>query len=57
MPITGRIELGAGAEIKDLPPVRILAAVHKGGYETLHLTYKELFDYLMKKGMEAYWPN
>jgi effector-binding domain-containing protein len=56
IPITGRMEADGGMEIKSLPPARVLAVVHKGSYETLHLTYKELFDYIMKNGMEFAGP-
>lgn len=37
IPITGRIEVDEGMEVKNLPPARVLAVVHKGSYETLHL--------------------
>lgn len=50
IPITGRIEVDSGMEVKNLPPVRVIAVVHKGSYETLHMTYKDLFDYMMKRG-------
>lgn len=56
IPITGRIEVGAGAEVKNLPEARVLAVVHKGSYETLHITYKETFDYMMKNGLEFSGP-
>ena len=35
IPITGRIEVDVGVEVKNLLPVRVLAVVHKGSYETL----------------------
>ena len=57
IPITGRIEVDAGMEVKNLPPVRVLTVVHKGSYETLHVTYKELFDYMIKEGMEFSGPG
>ena len=57
LPITGRIEVDAGMEVKNLPAIRVLAVVHKGSYETLHVTYKELFDYMMKNGMEFCAPS
>ncbi len=57
LPITGRIEVDAGMEVKNLPAIRVLAVVHKGSYETLHVTYKELFDYMMKNGMEFSAPS
>jgi effector-binding domain-containing protein len=57
IPITGRIEVDEVMEVKNLPPVRVLAVVHKGSYDTLHLTYKELYDYMMKKGMEFAGPG
>ena len=50
IPITGRIEVDGGMEVKNLPSVRVIAVVHKGSYETLHMTYKDLFDYMMKRG-------
>ena len=57
LPITGRIEVDTGMEVKNLPAIRVLAVVHKGSYETLHVTYKELFDYMMKNGMEFNAPS
>ncbi|MHC1688902.1 MAG: MerR family transcriptional regulator [Methanothrix sp.] len=51
------IEVDAGMEVKNLPAIRVLAVVHKGSYETLHVTYKELFDYMMKNGMEFSAPS
>jgi effector-binding domain-containing protein len=56
IPITGRIEVDAGTEVKSLPGAKVLAVVHKGSYETLHLTYKEIFDYTMKSGLEFAGP-
>ncbi len=56
IPITGRIEVDAGAEVKSLAGAKVLAVVHKGSYETLHLTYKEIFDYMMKNGLEFAGP-
>jgi effector-binding domain-containing protein len=56
IPITGRMEVDGEVEVRNLPPARVLAVVHKGSYETLHLTYKELFEYMMKKGMEFAGP-
>jgi effector-binding domain-containing protein len=57
IPITGRIEVDEGMEVKNLPPARVLAVVHKGSYETLHMTYKDLYDYMMKNGMEFAGPG
>lgn len=56
-PIAGRIEVEAGMEVKNLPGARVLSVVHKGSYETLHLTYKALFDDMMKNGMEFCGPS
>lgn len=56
IPITGRIEVDAGAEVKSLAGAKVLAVVHKGSYETLHLTYKEIFNYMMKSGIEFAGP-
>jgi len=57
IPITGRIEVDEGMEVKNLPPARVLAVVHKGSYETLHLTYKKVYDYMMKNRMEFAGPG
>ena len=57
IPITGRIEVDEGMEVKNLPPVRVLAVVHKGSYETLHLTYKDLYEHMIKNGMEFAGPG
>ncbi len=56
IPIIGRIEVTGGAEVKNLPGARVLAVVHKGSYETLHLTYKEIFDYMARSGLEFAGP-
>jgi effector-binding domain-containing protein len=56
IPITGRIEVAEGAEVKILPGAKVLAVVHKGSYETLHLTYKEIFDFMAKSGLEFAGP-
>ena len=57
IPVTGRIEVDAGVNVKNLPPVRVLAVVHKGSYDTLHLTYKDLYEYMMKNRMEFAGPG
>lgn len=56
IPITGRIDAADGAEVRNLPAAKVLAIIHKGSYDTLHLTYKELFDLMMKKGFEFAGP-
>lgn len=56
IPITGRIEVDSSAEVKSLPASRVLAVIHKGIYDTLHMTYKEIFDYIMKGGLEFAGP-
>jgi effector-binding domain-containing protein len=57
IPITGRIEVDEGMEVKNFPPARVLAVVHKGSYETLHMTYKDLYEYIVKNGMEFAGPG
>ncbi len=57
IPITGRIEVDEDMEVKNLPPARVLAVVHKGSYDTLHLIYKDLYEYMMKNGMEFAGPG
>jgi effector-binding domain-containing protein len=57
IPITGRIEVDEGMEVKNLPPARVLAVVHKGSYDTLLLTYKDLYEYMIKNGMEFAGPG
>ncbi len=56
IPVTGRVVVDGKAEIKNLPGAKVLAAVHKGSYETLHITYKELFDHMMKNSLEPNGP-
>lgn len=52
LPVTGRIEVDdPRAEVKNLPAARILSAVHKGSYETLNITYKSIFEHLIKNSM------
>jgi len=57
IPITGRIEVDEGMEVKNLPPARVLAVVHKGSYDTLILTYKDIYEYMIKNGMEFNGPG
>lgn len=57
IPIIGPVEVGdPNIEIKKLPAVRVLSAVHKGSHELLHVTYKDLFDYMAKDGLEFQAP-
>jgi DNA-binding transcriptional MerR regulator len=42
--------------IKEVPALRVISKREKGSYETLHLTYKEIFDYMMKSGLEFAGP-
>ncbi|HWQ19946.1 MAG TPA: GyrI-like domain-containing protein [Methanotrichaceae archaeon] len=57
LPITGRIEVDdPRVEVKTLPSVRVLSAVHKGSYDTLHITYKSIFEHLVKNNMELEGP-
>lgn len=57
IPIAGRIEVDEGMEVKNLPPVRVLAVVHKGSYDTLILTYREIWDFMAKRGMQLAGPG
>lgn len=53
VPITGRIEVDdPGIEVKNLPGVKVLAVLHNGSYENLHLTYKEILEHMTKSGLE-----
>ncbi len=56
IPITGRIEVDSSSEVKILPAAKVLAVIHKGSYEKLNLTYKEIFDYMIKSGLEFAGP-
>lgn len=56
IPVTGKIVVDGMAEVKNLPGAKVLAVVHKGSYETLHITYKELFDHMMKNNLEPNGP-
>ena len=49
--------MDVGVEVRDLPPFRVLAIVHKGSCDTLRLTYKKLYDYMMKRGMAFPGPS
>ena len=57
IPITGRIEVDEGMEVKNLPPARVLAVVHKGNYDTLIQTYKDIYEYMIKNEMEFAGPG
>ncbi len=56
IPITGRVEVESSTDVKSLPAAKVLAVVHKGSYDTLHMTYKEIFEYIMEGGMEFAGP-
>jgi DNA-binding transcriptional MerR regulator len=42
--------------IKEVPALRVISRRDKGSYETMYLTYKEIFEYMMKMGIETTGP-
>jgi effector-binding domain-containing protein len=57
VPVVGRLEIGdLGMELKNLPETRVLSVVHKGSYETLHMTYRDIFKHMMKGCIEIAGP-
>ena len=49
IPITGRIEVDEGSGSQESSTCPVLALCTKEATTRLHLTYKELYDYMMKK--------
>jgi DNA-binding transcriptional MerR regulator len=46
-------EGGAGVEYKKLPPAHVASILHKGPYETLGRSYKEVYERVEKNGYKA----
>lgn len=57
VPVVGRLEIvDPKMELKRLDETKVLSVVHKGSYETLYLTYRDIFKHMMKSGMETAGP-
>lgn len=53
VPITGKVTLSDPSfEVKNLPKRKVASLVHKGSYETIGMAYKNLYEYIMKNGLE-----
>ncbi len=57
VPVVGKLEVGdPKMELKSLAETKVLSVVHKGSYETLYMTYRDIFKHMMKSGMEIAGP-
>jgi effector-binding domain-containing protein len=57
VPVVGRLEIGdPKMELKSLAETKVLSVVHKGSYETLFMTYRDIFKYMAKSSMETAGP-
>ncbi len=57
IPITGKVTLNdPDIEVKNLPKRKVVSLVHKGSYETIGMSYKTLYEYIMKNGLEMTGP-
>jgi effector-binding domain-containing protein/DNA-binding transcriptional MerR regulator len=57
VPVVGRLEISdPSIELKSLAETKVLSVVHKGSYETLFLTYRDIFKYMAKSSLEIAGP-
>jgi len=57
VPITGKVTLNDPSfEVKNLPKRKVASLVHKGSYEIIGMEYKNLYEYIMKNGLEMTGP-
>lgn len=56
VPISEKI-ITSNLEIKELPKIKAVSIIHNGGYDTLHLSYKLLVDYIESNKLESYTPS
>ncbi len=57
VPVVGRLEISdPKMELKSLAETKVLSVVHKGSYETLHMTYRDIFKHMMNSRLEIAGP-
>ncbi len=57
VPVVGRLEIThPNMEQKSLDGTKALSVVHKGSYETLYLTYRDLFKHMVEANLEVAGP-
>ena len=57
VPVAGRLETNdPKMELKSLAGTKVLSVVHKGSYETLHMTYRDIFKHMMNSRLEIAGP-
>ncbi|HSD56642.1 MAG TPA: MerR family transcriptional regulator [Methanotrichaceae archaeon] len=57
VPVVGRLETNdPKMELKSLAGTKVLSVVHKGSYETLHMTYRDIFKHMMNSRLEIAGP-
>jgi Transcriptional regulator, effector-binding domain/component len=57
VPVVGKLEMGdPKMELKSLAETKVLSVVHKGSYDTLYMTYRDIFKHIMKSCIEIAGP-
>jgi effector-binding domain-containing protein len=56
IPVSGKVTLPEGIEVRSIPAGRAAYLIHKGSYETLSPAYGRLFDFVVKSKLEAAGP-
>jgi effector-binding domain-containing protein len=51
IPIAGRLEVDEGVEIRTIPPMKVMSAIHKGPYNQVGAAWGRLFKYLEERGI------
>jgi len=51
VPVTGRLEVDEGFEVKTLPPAKVMSALHKGPFNRVGETWGRLFKHVSDKGL------
>jgi effector-binding domain-containing protein len=51
IPIAGRLEVDESVEIKTIPSMKVMSAIHKGPYDQVGAAWGRLFKYLEQKGI------
>jgi len=57
LPITGKVEVPQGFEIKTLEGMRVACKIHKGAYGNVGMTYKDVMEFIEEKGMSPCGPS
>ncbi len=56
VPVVGKLEVGDPKMGAEKPCETKVLCGHKGSYETLYMTYRDIFKHMMKSGMEIAGP-